>query len=203
MPEAPQNLLKPQLAIVKLDTKSSFLTIVHFMKKKIGGSTNVKMNDVSRHCTVCGEKAVFHGWFEKSWVVPPSPLMGGHPGGTVGGVFGIVEYDDGKIGEVLPSDISFGPDNSDSIFNLAINTFGREKQQLMVIEEMAELTKEISKNQRGRENVAELAEEIADVSIMLRQLILMFDCDAEVERVKMEKIKRLEKRIAEVWKGGA
>jgi len=43
-----------------------------------------------------------------------------------------------------------------------------DKQYIMLFEEMAELTKEISKHMRGKQNQTEIAEEIADVQIMLR-----------------------------------
>ena len=50
-----------------------------------------------RPCSVDGIKAIFHRWAEKSWVVPPSPLVGGHSGGTVRGVFAIIEMEDGTV----------------------------------------------------------------------------------------------------------
>lgn len=60
-----------------------------------------------RPCSVDGIKAIFHRWAEKSWVVPPSPLVGGHSGGTVRGVFAIVEMEDGTVREVEPTQIKF------------------------------------------------------------------------------------------------
>lgn len=61
-----------------------------------------------RPCIVEGFKAIFHRWEEKSWVVPPSPLVGGHSGGTVRGVFAIVEMEDGTVREVEPTKLNFG-----------------------------------------------------------------------------------------------
>lgn len=52
-------------------------------------------------------KALFHKWAEKSEIVPPSYLKGGHGGGVVRGVVAIVEYEDGTVGEVLPENIRF------------------------------------------------------------------------------------------------
>ena len=60
-----------------------------------------------RPCFLDGMKALFHRWEEKSWVVPPSPLVGGHSGGTVRGVYAIVELPDGTVREVEPSAIQF------------------------------------------------------------------------------------------------
>lgn len=67
-----------------------------------------------RPCIVDGFKAIFHRWAEKSWVVPPSPLVGGHSGGTVRGVFAIVEMEDGTVREVEPTQIKF--DTTDQRF---------------------------------------------------------------------------------------
>lgn len=39
--------------------------------------------------------------------MPPSPMIGGHQGGTIQGVFGIVELEDGTIKRVYPYEIRF------------------------------------------------------------------------------------------------
>ena len=44
----------------------------------------------------------------------------------------------------------------------AIKTFGIDAQLDMVVEEMSELTKEICKKKRGKDNRVEIIEEIAD-----------------------------------------
>jgi hypothetical protein len=77
----------------------------------------------------------------------------------------------------------------------AISTFGPRAQQAMLLEEMAELQKEICKNWRGRDNVAEIAEEIADVEIMLEQVKMMFCCAGRVKTIRASKLRRLEQRI--------
>ena len=46
----------------------------------------------------------------------------------------------------------------------------------MMFEEMAELQKELCKNARGKDNRAEIAEEIADVHIMLDQMEILPNC---------------------------
>ena len=61
-----------------------------------------------RPCMVKGErKALFHMWSNFSNVIEPSPLKGGHPGGTIAGTLGIVEYEDGTVDKVEPYDICF------------------------------------------------------------------------------------------------
>lgn len=58
----------------------------------------------------------------------------------------------------------------------ALALWGAEAQTLMMFEEMAELQKELCKNARGKDNRAEIAEEIADVRIMLDQMEILHDC---------------------------
>lgn len=77
----------------------------------------------------------------------------------------------------------------------AIETFGKDNQCKVAIEEMSELIKELCKNFRGRPNVESIAEEIADVKIMLMQLELIFDCTDEVLKWQDYKLRRLEDRI--------
>ena len=55
--------------------------------------------------------ALFHRWEDKSWIVPPSPLVGGHTGGVVSGTFAICEREDGVVLEVPPSELMFVDDN--------------------------------------------------------------------------------------------
>ena len=86
---------------------------------------------------------------------------------------------------------------SDEIYRAALETFGARAQVLMAIEEMSELTKELCKNDRGRENATHIAEEIADVEIMLGQLKILFDCMGTVDKFRWYKLNRLAKRIEE------
>lgn len=52
-------------------------------------------------------KALFHCWNHRSELVGDSPMIGGHPGGQVSGTFAIVEYEDGTVHEVEPTQIRF------------------------------------------------------------------------------------------------
>lgn len=77
----------------------------------------------------------------------------------------------------------------------AISTYGKDSKENMAIEEMSELTKEICKHKRGEDNRLALAEEVADVRIMLEQLIMMYDIGHLVDVMVERKVKRLEERI--------
>ena len=83
------------------------------------------------------------------------------------------------------------------LYRLALSTYGAQAQTMMVMEEMAELQKELCKHARGKENRAQIAEEIADVQIMLEQMELLHDCEGLVAGFKAQKLDRLEKRLRE------
>lgn len=79
------------------------------------------------------------------------------------------------------------------LYRLALSTYGAQAQTMMVMEEMAELQKELCKHARGKENRAQIAEEIADVQIMLEQMELLHGCAGLVAGFKAQKLERLEK----------
>lgn len=81
------------------------------------------------------------------------------------------------------------------VLRRAIERYGAKSQINMAIEEMSELTKELCKHLRGRENRNHISEEIADVAIMLQQLVTIFDCEKDVERWGDKKIGRLATRL--------
>lgn len=60
----------------------------------------------TRLCEVDGKIGYFHTWEHWSNVVDASPLRGGHPGGQVGQVYGIVEFKNG-VRRVDPVKIKF------------------------------------------------------------------------------------------------
>ena len=86
---------------------------------------------------------------------------------------------------------------SEYIYRRALKTYGAEAQTRMVFEEMAELQKELCKNARGADNVDAIAEEIADVQIMLEQMIVLHDCREEVGGHRGVKMVRLMERLEE------
>ena len=77
------------------------------------------------------------------------------------------------------------------ICRAALETFGKSSQMQVAIEEMSELTKELCKNGRGQENTTHIAEEIADLEIMLRQMVMLFDCEGQVDKFRRYKLERL------------
>ncbi len=66
------------------------------------------------------------------------------------------------------------------ILSDALKTYGAEAQTLMVMEEMSELTKELCKHARGADNTDAIAEEIADVYIMLNQMEILHKVEDRV-----------------------
>lgn len=82
----------------------------------------------------------------------------------------------------------------DGLYKKALNTYGIQAQIGMVFEEMSELQKELCKYLRGKapvEQQVRIAEEIADVEIMLDQMKIYFKNHEAVEKYKKYKIKRL------------
>jgi hypothetical protein len=83
------------------------------------------------------------------------------------------------------------------VMEQAIKTWGDQAQIMMVYEEMSELQKELCKNWRGRENIEQIAEEVADVEIMLAQLKMIYGIAEDVARYRTSKIERLAQRLKE------
>jgi NTP pyrophosphatase (non-canonical NTP hydrolase) len=79
------------------------------------------------------------------------------------------------------------------IYIAAIRTYGETAQEQLASEECAELIQAINHKHRGR--TCNIAEEIADVEIMLEQLKIINNCHLEVEKIHKEKIDRLYQRI--------
>ena len=80
----------------------------------------------------------------------------------------------------------------------AIGTWVAEMQIIVAIEEMSELTKALTKYIRADDVAtieASIREEMADVSIMLNQLSLIFGDTTEEE---IRKLNRLRRRIEDV-----
>jgi len=86
-------------------------------------------------------------------------------------------------------------DKRRDIYKVAIAEYGKEAQLWMVIEEMSELAKEICKYMRGKRNLDDMADEIADVTIMLEQARLIFGVNDLVCEHMDEKIARLMERL--------
>jgi NTP pyrophosphatase (non-canonical NTP hydrolase) len=86
---------------------------------------------------------------------------------------------------------------NEELYAEAIKLWGENLQLIMAIEEMAELTKAITKYIRGKPDyhLKYITEEIADVEIMLEQLKYIFQNSNMVERIKQEKLLKLKLMI--------
>ncbi len=87
--------------------------------------------------------------------------------------------------------------NEENIYAKALKKWGEDLQIIVAIEEMSELTKELTKYLRNKDkDMQNTAQEIADVEIMLAQLKFIFDNHKYVEIHKKSKLQRI-KRIVE------
>ena len=87
------------------------------------------------------------------------------------------------------------PFEEQQVFIDALCTYGPDMQMLVLIEEMSELTKELVKYRRGRNNLSEIAEEMVDVRIMLDQITLHLQNGGLQQQIRMEKVERLRERL--------
>jgi hypothetical protein len=84
------------------------------------------------------------------------------------------------------------------IYSKAIAIWGRTSQVLQCAEEASELAvAAIKVANRGADPMGNLAEECADMSIMLHEMKELFGPEfvAQVKKVKAEKLARLERRL--------
>ena len=91
-----------------------------------------------------------------------------------------------------------------NIFKKAISKYGTHNQMLKCIEECGELSRAVSRilielssgdGFTTKESEENLHEELADVCIMIEQMIMMFDCLDEVVLWQTKKINRLKERL--------
>lgn len=85
-----------------------------------------------------------------------------------------------------------------AVYNRAIARNGVLLQLIVALEELSEAQKEICKYLRDEGSAEHIAEEIADATIMLEQLRIIFDVDELVGEYVDAKVQRLAKRL----KGG-
>ncbi len=91
--------------------------------------------------------------------------------------------------------------DSRKVYEDALRTWGADAQIRMLFVEIGELMQAVCKagrvkNWKQRADVwHNIAEEIADVKIMLRQMEILFDVENTVEECEREKITRLVKRL--------
>ena len=150
------------------------------------------------------------GWW---WLATPySTERAGYPSlvryvssdGTLNSNYGACNGDGGvRPALYLKSDISVSLDGNDEstievseeeLYKAVVQKFGERAQILVAIEEMSELTKALLKyirhedfNQGDYDDIVEsIAEERADVSIMLNQLAVIFGKNEDAETEKLE-----------------
>ena len=82
-------------------------------------------------------------------------------------------------------------------FRAAIKKYGESHQLIVLFEEMSELQKSVCKSIRYNRKSFEdsIAEELADVEIMLEQLKIILDIDDDVEGWRLDKVCRLQERL--------
>lgn len=82
-----------------------------------------------------------------------------------------------------------------SIAIKACETFDNKQQIIKAIEEMAELSKELAKELNDNGNQDNIREEIADVMIMMEQMVYLFDVRNEIAKWRENKLFKLAKLI--------
>lgn len=83
-----------------------------------------------------------------------------------------------------------------SIMAKIISYYGHESQKMMLLEEMAELQKEICKDMRYDPDLDAITEEVADVLIMLEQIQMMYHIsETRLHAITNEKLHRQLRRI--------
>ena len=84
---------------------------------------------------------------------------------------------------------------------LAVNHYGPEHQKRKAIEEMGELITELEREQDGRTTPEKVITEIADVHLMVRQLMIIYGLDAcmkEYDRKQRRLLRRIEREMKEI-----
>ena len=77
------------------------------------------------------------------------------------------------------------------ILRAAVEKYGQGAQRMKAIEELGELIRALAR----ADDPDNIAEEMADVEIMLAQLKIILGNDADVERWTMKKLQRLNQRL--------
>ena len=84
----------------------------------------------------------------------------------------------------------------EDLYRAAIDKYGAVMQKIVAIEEMAELIQAICKDLRGKLDLLNVVEEMADVRIMLEQMEIMFNCAEAIPPAMDIKLQRLGKLIS-------
>ena len=82
----------------------------------------------------------------------------------------------------------------EELYLKAIDTWGQMPQINMVNEECGELITSLARYLRGRDTVDDVITEVADVSIMMEQMAVLFGKE-QFEKEKERKLQRLKERL--------
>ena len=88
------------------------------------------------------------------------------------------------------------------IYEQAVEAFGADSQEWVFVGEVGELLDDIADYKRGRCSIDDIAEEIADVEIMLNQLKVIYKCSGTVWYWRQKKLERLTKLVEEAKGNG-
>lgn len=72
-----------------------------------------KLKTENRKCLFKKEVYTFHGFYQESNVIPPSPLVGGHGGGVIAYPVAIIEDTKGNVTEAAAISIKFIEEKDD------------------------------------------------------------------------------------------
>jgi NTP pyrophosphatase (non-canonical NTP hydrolase) len=86
--------------------------------------------------------------------------------------------------------------HSDAIVYTALEHYGVQHQIVKCMEECGELIQALARNMCGEHYAENVAEELADVEIMLMQMRIAFGRH-KVDRIKAQKLARLKMRMEE------
>lgn len=85
--------------------------------------------------------------------------------------------------------------NKEELYKELLCKYG-DKQVFVAIEELSELQKELCKYLRDKGDIGNMVEEIADVSIMVEQMMVYFGIEpSKVEFVMTKKLERTKERL--------
>jgi len=83
------------------------------------------------------------------------------------------------------------------LFQACVDKWGAELQQVKAIEEMSELQKELCKDLIGEGDRMNIAEELADVALMIAQIRYQMGLQEEYEMWFKRKLERLQNILQE------
>ena len=88
-------------------------------------------------------------------------------------------------------------------YDIAIQTTSKQYQVGMAIEEMSELTKELVKNSvRGKDNLPQITEEIADVMVTIEGLKRLYNIsDMAIAKIMDKKINYMLEKMKKISNG--